>query len=125
MNPCVPRGEILVDDYDHVLYKKLGFSRFDEADLGWSDALKTTKLLRFLDLGAGSLWNYATKGLEMAPVEGRVDWLNLPEGGLRNGGTLIVSTDDIVYHWSDKIPSDVPNVNDVLNRARDAAMSKV
>jgi len=125
MNPCVPREGILVDDYDHVLYKKLGFSRFDEADLGWSDTLKTSKLLRFLDLGAGNLWNYANMGLELAPLDGRVDWLNLPEGGIRNGGTLVVSNTDIVYQWSDKIPSDVPNVNHVLNRARKAAMSKV
>jgi len=125
MNPCVPRGGILVDDFDHALYKELGFGRFDEADVGWSDVTRATKLLRFANLGAGNLLNYATKGLGLAPVEGRLDWRNLPEGGLRNGGTLVVNGDDVVYQWSDKIPGDVPDVNDVLNRARKVAMAKV
>lgn len=124
MNPCVPRGGILVDDYDHALYKELGFGRFDEvADFGWSDVARAAKVLRFADLGVGNLLNYATKGLSLAPVEGRVDWRNLPEGGLRNGGTLVVKGDDVVYQWKDKIPSDVPDVNDVLDRARKAAMA--
>ena len=55
------------------------------------------------------------------PGELRVDWTNLPEGGLRNGGTLVVKGDDVVYQWSDKIPSDVPDVEDVLRIARNAA----
>lgn len=126
MNPCVPRGGILVDDYNHMLYKELGFGRFDEiADFGWLDVAKAGKLLRFTDLGAGNLLKYTTKGLSLAPVKGRVDWRNLPEGGLRNGGTLIVKGDDVVYQWIDKIPSDVPNVNDVLDRARKAAMENI
>jgi len=125
MNSCVPRDGILVDDYDHTLYKKLEFSRFDEAELVWSDTLKASKLLQFTNIGVANLLNYTTKALTMAPVKGRVDWRSLPEGGLRNGGTLIVNGEDIVYQWSDKIPSDVPNVNDILNMARKVAKNNI
>lgn len=110
-----------MDDYDHALYKKLGFGRFDEVNSERAKRIDATKLLRFLDLGLENLWNYATKALSMAPVEGNVDWLDLPEGGLRNGGTLVVKGNDVIYYWSDTIPSDVPNVKDVLDIARDAA----
>jgi len=125
MNSCVPRDGILVDDYDHTLYKKLEFSRFDEAELVWSDTLKASKLLQFTNIGVANLLNYTTNALTMAPVKGRVDWRSLPEGGLRNGGTLIVNGEDIVYQWSDKIPSDVPNVNDILNMARKVAKNNI
>jgi len=125
MNSCVPRDGILVDDYDHTLYKKLEFSRFDEAELVWSDTLKASKLLQFTNIGVANLLNYTTNALRMAPVKGRVDWRSLPEGGLRNGGTLIVNGEDIVYQWSDKIPSDVPNVNDILNMARKVAKNNI
>lgn len=113
-----------MDDYDHVLYKKLGFSRFDEVNSEQRKQIDAMKLLRFLDLGLSNLWNYVTKALEMAPVEGNVDWLDLPEGGLRNGGTVVVKGDDVIYYWSDTIPSDVPNVKDVLEIARDAARTQ-
>jgi len=122
LNPHVPRESILVDNYEHALYKKLGFSRFDEAS---PEQLKgnvdLTKLFRFLDLKIPGLWNYATKSLEMAPVEGSVDWFDLPEGGLRNGGTLVVKGNSVIFQWKDTIPSDVPNSEDVLKIASDAA----
>lgn len=123
LNPYVPRDMILVDDFDHALYKALGFSRFDEATLEQLKEIDTTKLLSLQTLGIGSLWNYATKALQMAPVEeGGVNWLDLPEGGLRNGGTLVVKGNDVIYQWSDTIPSDVPKVEDVVRIARDAAV---
>mmetsp|Transcript_34150 Transcript_34150/g.72769 ORF Transcript_34150/g.72769 Transcript_34150/m.72769 type:complete len:150 (-) Transcript_34150:344-793(-) len=121
LNPHVPRESILVDGYDHRLYKSLGFSRFDKVGINGAKEIDATKLFRFLGLGPGGLWNYATRFLEMAPVEGEVDWSDLPEGGLRNGGTLVVKGDDVVYQWSDTIPSDVPDVAEVVRIARDAS----
>jgi len=121
LNPWVPRESILVDTYDHTLYKKLGFSRFDEASPEELKEIDGSKLLRFINLGIGNLWNYATKSLSLSPLEGSVNWLDLPEGGMRNGGTLVVKGEDIIYQWSDTIPSDVPNVQDVRDVARDAA----
>lgn len=120
LNPYMPRDSILVDDYEHRLYKKLGFSRFDEVSMDQANGISLKKLLRFFNLGVGSLWNYTTRFLDMAPVEGGVDWTDLPEGGLRNGGTIVVKGDDVVYQWSDTIPSDVPDIADVIVAARNA-----
>lgn len=123
-NPTVDRGTILVDDYDHALYKGLGFDRFDRVDVGMEDLSRVGKLLRFLTLGTEGLYNYAKNVPDLVPVEGRVDWSDLPEGGMRNGGTLVASGNDIVYRWSDKIPGDVPDVQDVLRRAKEMEMDR-
>ena len=96
----------------------MGFSRFDE--LNKDDAVNAKKLVSFFGLGVPSLFNYATRFGDMVPTEGRVDWNNLPEGGLRNGGTVIVKGDDIIYQHSDLLPSDVPNVADVVEIAKTA-----
>jgi len=131
MNPHVPRDSILVDDYDHSVYRDtLGFTRFDDfgrekwADLTPSSAVRLVRnLLRFTTtLGPEGVWSYATEGLSLAPTEGRIDWRSLPEGGLRNGGTLVVTGDDVVYRWDDRIPGDVPDVADVLEKAKAAVM---
>ncbi len=121
LNSCVPRNSILVDDYEHRLYKQLEFSRFDEVNSDQVKDISGKKLLRFFDLGVGNLWNYATRALEMAPVEGNVNWGDLPEGGLRNGGTLVVKGEDVIYQWSDTIPSDVPDIGEVVDVAKNAA----
>ena len=123
LNPNVSRDCILVDDYDHTLYKSLGFSRFDEVQLDRASdiSISVPKLLRFFHLGVGNLWKYATNFLDMAPVEGSVDWTDLPVGGLRNGGTLVVKGDDVIYQWSDTIPSDVPEIAHVVEIAKSAA----
>jgi len=71
-------------------------------------------------LGIPSLFNYVTRFGDMVPIEGSVDWNNLPEGGLRNGGTLVVKGDNVIYQHSDLIPSDVPNVDAVVEIAKTA-----
>ena len=114
----------LVDDYNHELYKQLGFSRFDELSKDEATKINATKLISFSGLGIPSLFNYATRFGDMVPIEGSVDWNNLPESGLRNGGTVVVKGDDVIYQHSDLIPSDVPNVADVVEIAKTAAASK-
>jgi len=110
-----------VDDYNHELYKQLGFSRFDELNKDDTNKINAKKLISFFSLGIPSLFNYATRFGDMVPIEGSVDWNNLPESGLRNGGTVVVKGDDIIYQHSDLIPSDVPNVADVVEIAKTAA----
>lgn len=119
LNPTVPRDDILVDDYDHKLYKKLGFSRFDELNKDEASEINFKKLIP--NLGIVSLFSYATRFIDMVPTEGDLNWKELPEGGLRNGGTLVVKGDNVIYQWSDKVPSDVPNIADVVDVAKDAA----
>lgn len=43
LNPNVRRGSILVDDYDHKLYKNLGFSRFDEVGMDRASEISALK----------------------------------------------------------------------------------
>lgn len=62
--------------------------------------------------------------MEMAPVKINVNSLELPKGDLCNGGTLIVKEDNVIYHGSNKIHSDVPKVKDVRDIARDAARTR-
>lgn len=121
LNPCVSRDSILVDGYNQSLYKQLGFSRFDEVGFDQAGDIDAKKLFTFFNLGIGNLWKYATRFVDMVPTEGNVDWTNLPEGGLRNGGTLVVKGDNIIYQWADTIPSDVPNIVDVVEIAKNAA----
>jgi len=114
-----------VDDYDHKLYKALGFSRFDETiqmDRAGELLGAAPKTLSLVNLGVNNLWKYVTRFVDMVPTEGNVDWSNLPEGGLRNGGTLVVKGENVVYQWSDTVPSDVPNVADVVQIAQKATM---
>ena len=41
----------------------------------------------------------------------------IPEGVLRLGGTFVVSGNDIVYRWSDRLPGDHPDIQQVLDTA--------
>lgn len=127
-NPKIPADQILVDDYDHKSYKDtMGFERFDE--------IKSINQLRGLDpsklvlpllktLGVSKLLNYVQNVPALAPVEGELNWTDLPEGGLRNGGTIVLgggSEPKVLYRWNDKIPGDVPDPNDVYREATQAA----
>mmetsp|Transcript_4776 Transcript_4776/g.7262 ORF Transcript_4776/g.7262 Transcript_4776/m.7262 type:complete len:102 (+) Transcript_4776:753-1058(+) len=83
------------------------------------------KLSAFLPLlGVSTLIQYVTHVLPLAPVEGTLNWLDLPEGGLRNGGTLVIQGDNVIYQWSDTIPSDVPDVQEVLQIAQNSVRKK-
>jgi hypothetical protein len=126
-NPKIPRDKILVDDYDHKSYKEtMGFTRFDEIkSINQLKGLEFSKLVLPLlgTLGIPKLVEYVKNVLFLAPVEGDVNWRELPEGGLRNGGTIVVGGDterSILYRWNDKIPSDVPNPSDVYGKAASA-----
>jgi len=125
LNPHVPPHSIFVDDYQHQLYKDLGFSRFDDSgtlEKVMSSKVDKTKLGGFLPLGVGTLVQYVTHVLQLAPVEGTVNWLDLPEGGLRNGGTLVIQGENVIYQWSDTIPSDVPDIQDVIRIAQKSVL---
>mmetsp|Transcript_15423 Transcript_15423/g.31656 ORF Transcript_15423/g.31656 Transcript_15423/m.31656 type:complete len:191 (+) Transcript_15423:785-1357(+) len=132
-NPAIPRDRILVDDYDHKSYKEtMGFERFDE--------IKSIRQLRGLDvsklvvplvgvLGIRKLLEYVTNVPFLAPLEGDLNWRDLPEGGLRNGGTIVLGVDgssssndevEVLYRWNDKIPGDVPDPRAVYQAAKDA-----
>eukprot|EP00536_Pseudo-nitzschia_multiseries_P017044 jgi/Psemu1/223582/e_gw1.1350.3.1 len=120
-NPRIPRDRILVDDHLHKSYKEtMGFSRFDESLDGIALLRSGTKLVLPLvtELGITKLWSYLTKIPSLAPVAPgkQLVWTDLPEGGLRNGGTL----DRILYRWNDQLPGDVPDPSEVYREALEA-----
>ncbi len=123
-NPKVPADQILVDDYDHKSYKEtMGFDRFDEiTSINQLKGLDVSKLILplFRTLGVSKLLKYVQNVPSLAPVEGDLNWRELPEGGLRNGGTLVLgggAEPKILYRWNDKIPGDVPDPSDVYQEA--------
>lgn len=129
-NPKIPRGQILVDDYDHGSYKEtMGFTRFDEiTSINQLKGLEVSKLVVPLlrTLGISKLLEYVRKVPVLAPLEGDLDWRELPEGGLRNGGTIVLGggvdgAQKVLYRWNDKLPGDVPNPSDVYGEAAASA----
>lgn len=123
-NPKIPADQILVDDYDHNSYKKtMGFERFDEiTSINQLRGLDVSKLVipLFRTLGFSKLLKYVQNVPSLAPVEGDLNWRELPEGGLRNGGTIVLGGGNepkILYRWNDKIPGDVPDPSEVYKVA--------
>mmetsp|Transcript_16191 Transcript_16191/g.40625 ORF Transcript_16191/g.40625 Transcript_16191/m.40625 type:complete len:167 (-) Transcript_16191:121-621(-) len=123
-NPKIPADQILVDDYDHNSYKKtMAFERFDEiTSINQLRGLDVSKLVipLFQTLGVSKLLDYVQNVPSLAPVEGDLNWRELPEGGLRNGGTIVLrggNEPKILYRWNDKIPGDVPDPSEVYKEA--------
>ena len=74
----------------------------------------------FETLGVSKLLDYVQNVPVLAPVEGDLNWRELPEGGLRNGGTIVLGGGDkpsILHRWNNKIPGDVPDPSDVYQKA--------
>lgn len=115
MNPSVPRAKLFGDDYSFAAYNAAGFSTVDKVD---KEAAKNVKLAApTLDLS--SWWNYITNVMAVSPIEKGKK--GIPEGVLRLGGTFVVSGDDVLYQWSDTLPGDHPELDDVIKVAKDAA----
>jgi len=130
-NPNVPREAMFVDDGVSLsAYNSAGFKK------SFAEALKDTGEVKKLNI---SKFNpnlsfrqyiaYARNFLKMSPYpkgtglgQFAQDIIrgNLPEGGLRLGGTLVVNRDDVVYQWSDRMPGDHPDIEEVLAIAEQA-----
>lgn len=99
----------------------MGFGRFDQitdwnqlfGEMNWAKLVVPL----FRQLGIPTLVTYLKNVYRLAPVADgqRLDWTDLPEGGLRNGGTIVVASGDdrILYRWNDRLPGDVPAPGDV------------
>lgn len=127
-NPKIPADQILVDDYEHKSYKEtMGFERFDEIkSINQLRGLDPSKLVipLFGTLGVSKLLNYVQNVPALAPLEGDLNWSDLPEGGLRNGGTIVLGGGEdprVLYRWNDKIPGDVPDPKAVYREATQVA----
>lgn len=119
-NPHVPREFAFVDDdlKSFGAYRKAGFGRFDEQDPAVAKQVE-------LEAPKGvNWWNYLRSFLVISPVpkDQKLFGGGVPEGVLRLGGTFVVKGDEILYRWSDRLPGDHPDVEEVWKIASDATV---
>ena len=112
-NPAVPSDAMFVDDYSFGAYEAVGFKSFTEMD---KDVVKG------VTLGAPNLsfrqWmKYFGNVMRVSPVPDDMKFGEIPEGTLKLGGTFVVKGDEVIYQWSDRLPGDHPDIQEVLDVA--------
>jgi hypothetical protein len=120
-NPYIPRDQAFVDDYEFGAYKRAGFGRFDETDKDVAKAAMKNMVAPELERGVRGWWNYLTTAAKVSPIPKDMKFGDIPEGVLRLGGTFVVKGDKILYRWSDGVPGDHPDIEEVLTIAKEAA----
>lgn len=123
-NPSVPRSQAFVDGYDFSAYEAAGFGRFDEVDKDVAKQAMSNMAAPELEGGIQGWWNYATSAGKLAPIPKDMKFGEVPEGVLRLGGTFVVKGDKILYRWSDRVPGDHPDIQEVLEIAKEASAKK-
>ena len=121
-NPSIPREQAFVDDYTFGAYKAAGFGRFDDTDK--EVAKEAMGNMAAPELSAGEWWSYMSSVMKVSPVPKDMKFGEIPEGVLRLGGTFVVNGETILYRWSDRVPGDHPDIEQVLKVAQDAIASK-
>jgi len=120
----VPRESIFVDDYEFGAYETAGFGRFDEQDKEVTKAA-SANLGSPSNMGGFGGWiRYLSNVMKISPVPKDMKFGDIPEGVLRLGGTYVISNNDIIYRWSDRLPGDHPDINEVQQIAIDDAIAK-
>lgn len=119
-NPKVPRESAFVDGYDFDAYKTAGFGRFDEQDQDDAKAAMKNMKAPELEGGIKGWWNYLSSAGKVSPIPKYMKFGEVPEGVLRLGGTFVVKGDKILYRWSDRVPGDHPNIEEVIEIANEA-----
>lgn len=114
-NPKIPRDSMFVDDYSFEAYKSVGFQSFLDTD---KEAVKDVKMAA-PDLSFSQWMSYFGSVMKVSPIPSDMKFGDVPEGVLRLGGTFVVSGDDVVYQWSDRIPGDHPDIQQVLDEAKE------
>jgi hypothetical protein len=121
LNPYMERNKVFVDDYtEFSAYKALGFGRFDEAE---KEVAKQVQLSAPSIGGFREWWNYFINFNALSPVPKGLKFGQIPEGVLRLGGTFVISGDEIIYRWDDRLPGDHPDVKQILKIAQERAIA--
>ena len=105
---------MFVDGYDFEAYSAVGFGSFGDNMEGVKDIRITAPEMG----GFGGWWKYLSNVMSLSPIE--AGQKGIPEGVKRLGGTFVVKGDDVVYQWSDKVPGDHPDLNNVMAVVKDA-----
>ena len=58
---------------------------------------------------------------KVSPIPKDMKFGQIPEGVLRLGGTFVVNGEDIIYQWSDRVPGDHPDIQEVLELAKETS----
>lgn len=111
---------MLVDDYSFSAYKSVGFKSFTDVD---TDTIKDVKMSA-PELSFKQWMSYFGNVMKVSPVPKDMKFGDVPEGVLRLGGTFVISGDEVVYQWSDRIPGDHPNIANVVSTAKEAKVTK-
>lgn len=117
-NPQVDPSQAFVDDYSFGAYKAAGFGKFDDVDKETSKA--AMKNMNAPMLGWKGSWDYLSVAGKVSPIPKDQKVEGIPEGVLRLGGTFVVSGNEIVYRWSDRLPGDHPDIDGILSVANEA-----
>ena len=96
---------MLVDGYNFEAYKAAGYG-----NLGWSAAKLVTekRTIKMPNFTPEQRNDYSTSIGRLNPL------FTAPETVLRLGGTIAVQRDEIVFNYSDCVPGDHPDPNEVL-----------
>lgn len=108
VNPAIPKELALVDDYAFGAYKEAGFGTIQDNAAAAKDAKLRPPGIEF-----GKWFTYLKNVARLSPVPKDLAFGSIPEGVLRLGGTFVIDGDEVLYSWSDKIPGDHPDVNEV------------
>jgi len=122
-NPKIPRESVLVDDYEFGAYQAAGFSRFDEQDSETTKAASKRLSAPPLE-GWKDWWTYISTAAKVSPIPKDAKFGDFPVGVLQLGGTFVINGNDIVYRWSDKLPGDHPDAEEVWSIAKEESEKK-
>lgn len=116
LNPKVDKSLAFVDDSpDFKAYEAAGFDR----KLG--DKVETMPKLAAPQLDFGQWWDYIRNVAALAPLPKGAKIGDFPEGVTRLGGTFVLRDDEVVYGWSDVVPGDTPEIDNVMAAVKKAA----
>lgn len=108
LNPKIDANMALTDDSaTFEAYRAVGFGKI-------GDNVPNMANLGMPKLSASQMWSYATNMMNLSPVDMNNMKAEVPEGVLRLGGTFVIDDDRVVYAWSDSVPGDTPEVDEVL-----------
>lgn len=108
-NPRVPRDLLLVDDFSMQAYKTAGFKLIGQEA---SKLVTEKRKIKNPNFGFKKWKDYLTSVKDLAPVE--KGSMKFPDTVLMNGGTFAIDGSNIVYKYSDAVPGDYPDPNEVL-----------
>lgn len=104
---------MFVDDYSFGAYKNVGFKSFLDTDKEEAKKVKMSAP----DLTFKQWMSYFGSASKVTPIPEDMKFGQVPEGVLRLGGTFVVDGDEVVFQWSDRVPGDHPDLEEVVGIA--------